>query len=54
MRAPDELRALVVEYLAELALTPELSGLETAMRYALVGGKRIRAVICLATAEAAR
>ncbi len=53
MRAPDELRALTEEYLGELALTPELSGLETSMRYALVGGKRIRAVICLATAEAA-
>ena len=53
MRAPDELRQLAEGYLAELALTPELSGLETSMRYALVGGKRIRAVICLATAEAA-
>ncbi len=53
MRAPDELRALADEYVAELALTPELSGLEAAMRYALVGGKRVRAVICLATTEAA-
>jgi geranylgeranyl diphosphate synthase type II len=54
MRAPDELRALAEEYLAELALTPELSGLETAMRYALAGGgKRIRPVLVLATAEAA-
>jgi geranylgeranyl diphosphate synthase type II len=54
MRAPDELRALADDYLAELALTPELSGLETAMRYALAGGgKRIRPVLVLATAEAA-
>jgi len=53
MRAPDELRALADEYVGELALTPELSGLETALRYALVGGKRVRAVICLATTEAA-
>jgi len=54
MRGPDELRALVEEYLDELALTPELSGLESALRYALDGGgKRIRPVLVLATAEAA-
>ena len=54
MRAPDELRGLIEEYLGELALTPELSGLETAVRYALDGGgKRIRPVLVLATAEAA-
>jgi geranylgeranyl diphosphate synthase type II len=54
MQAPDELRALVEDYLAELALTPELSGLESALRYALDGGgKRIRPVLVLATAEAA-
>jgi geranylgeranyl diphosphate synthase type II len=54
MRAPEELRALVEGYLAELALTPELSGLEASMRYALDGGgKRIRPVLVLATAEAA-
>jgi geranylgeranyl diphosphate synthase, type II len=54
MRAPDELRELTEEYLADLALTPELSGLETALRYALDGGgKRIRPVLVLATAEAA-
>src|SRR5919201_1813371 len=40
--------------LADLALTPELSGLEDALRYALDGGgKRIRPVLVLATAEAA-
>jgi len=54
MRAPDELRELAERHLRELALTPELGGLETAMRYTLEsGGKRIRPVLCLATAEAA-
>jgi geranylgeranyl diphosphate synthase type II len=53
MRGPDELRALVEEYLGELALTPELGGLEEPVRYALAGGgKRIRPVLCLATGEA--
>jgi geranylgeranyl diphosphate synthase type II len=51
---PEELRALVEGYLAELALTPELGGLEESMRHALAGGgKRVRPVLCLATAEAA-
>jgi geranylgeranyl diphosphate synthase type II len=53
MRAPDELRDLVEGYLGELALTPELHGQSDAVRYALVGGKRVRGVICLASAEAA-
>jgi geranylgeranyl diphosphate synthase type II len=54
MRRPDDLRELFEEYLGELALTPELFRLEEAVRYALAGGgKRIRPVICLATAEAA-
>ena len=54
MSTPDELRELVEAYLAELALTPELDGLEESMRYALAGGgKRVRPVLCLATAEAA-
>jgi geranylgeranyl diphosphate synthase type II len=52
MRAPDELRALVDATLSDLALAPELGGLAEPMRYAL-GGKRVRPVICLATAEAA-
>ncbi len=52
MRPPDELRALVETYLADLALTPELGGLAGPMRYA-IGGKLIRPVLCLATAEAA-
>ena len=53
MWSPDELRDLVEEYVAELALTPELHGQADSVRYALVGGKRVRGVICLATAEAA-
>jgi geranylgeranyl diphosphate synthase type II len=54
MRTPDELRELTEEYLRELALTPELHGQAESVRYAvLVGGKRVRPVICLATAEAA-
>jgi geranylgeranyl diphosphate synthase type II len=53
MRNPEELRLLVDGYLGELALTPELHGQAGSVRYALVGGKRVRAVICLATAEAA-
>jgi geranylgeranyl diphosphate synthase type II len=54
MRAPDELRALVEQGLADLTPTASLDGLSEAMRYALDGGgKRIRPVLCLATAEAA-
>lgn len=53
MQSPDNLRELVESYLAELALTPELHGQADSVRYALVGGKRVRAVICLATIEAA-
>jgi geranylgeranyl diphosphate synthase type II len=51
---PEELRALVESYLGELALTPELGGQADSVRYSIeVGGKRVRPVICLATAEAA-
>jgi len=54
MRRPDELRGLVEEHLARLALAPELGGLEDVMRYTLdAGGKRVRPVLCLATTEAA-
>ena len=53
MRNPDDLRELAEGYLADLALTPELHGQAESVRYALAGGKRVRAVICLATAEAA-
>ena len=53
-RSPDELRDLVETYLAELAFTPELGGLEEALRYPLEsGGKRIRPVLALAVGEAA-
>jgi geranylgeranyl diphosphate synthase, type II len=53
MLSPDELRTLVEDYVGDLALTPELHGQSESVRYALVGGKRVRGVICLATAEAA-
>jgi len=53
MRTPDELRELAEGYVGDLALTPELQGQSESVRHALVGGKRVRAVICLATAEAA-
>jgi len=54
MHSPDELRSLVEIYLDDLALTPELHGQAESVRYALtVGGKRVRPVLCLATAEAA-
>jgi len=53
MRAPDALLALVEEYVAGIELTSDLGAQRDSMRYGLEGGKRIRAVICLATAEAA-
>ncbi|HEY4411896.1 MAG TPA: polyprenyl synthetase family protein, partial [Gaiellaceae bacterium] len=53
-RSPDELRALVEEHLDGLELWPDLHGQAESVRYSLsVGGKRVRPVICLATAEAA-
>src|SRR5204862_4981414 len=53
MQAPDELRAAFEEHLATVRLHPDLGGLEEAVRYATAGGgKRIRPVVCLATAEA--
>jgi geranylgeranyl pyrophosphate synthase len=53
-RSPEELRALVEESLEGLELWPQLHGQADAVRYSLmVGGKRVRPVICLATAEAA-
>ncbi len=52
--APDELRGLVEEYLDALELWPDLHGQAESVRYSVaVGGKRVRPVICLATAEAA-
>jgi len=52
-RTPDELRAIVEEYLGDLALHPELGSLEEPMRHALGGGgKRVRPVLCLAAGDA--
>ncbi|MFN2617829.1 MAG: polyprenyl synthetase family protein [Thermoleophilaceae bacterium] len=52
---PVELQERVDAYLRDLPLTtvPGTGGLQEAMRYSLLaGGKRIRPVLCLATAEA--
>ena len=54
MRGPDELRSLFEAHLETLTFSPELGALRVAMAYSLTGGgKRIRPVVCLATAEAA-
>jgi geranylgeranyl diphosphate synthase type II len=54
MRSPEELRAAVEAHLAGLELSSELGRLDEVLRYALEGGgKRLRPVLCLATAEAA-
>jgi len=53
---PDDLRALVEEYLSEIAFSPspETAGLDEAMRFSLLaGGKRIRPVLALAAARSA-
>jgi geranylgeranyl diphosphate synthase type II len=50
---PDHLRAEVDAYLADISFTTDsdLAGLQEAMRYSLLApGKRIRPVLCLATA----
>src|SRR5262249_2820942 len=52
MRSPDELRVLVEDYVADLALTPELHGQAESVRDARGGGKRGGGGICLAPAEA--
>jgi len=53
-RSPEELRALVEERLESLALWPDLHGQAESVHYSItVGGKRVRPVLCLATAEAA-
>jgi len=52
--SPEELRPLVEEFLEGLRLWPALHGQAESVRYSItVGGKRVRPVICLATAEAA-
>jgi geranylgeranyl diphosphate synthase, type II len=54
MMSEQELRELVEEYLAALALSDDLGDLAPAVRYAFAeGGKRVRPVICLATGDAA-
>jgi geranylgeranyl pyrophosphate synthase len=53
MLVPEALRGLLEEYLDGLSFASELHGQEASVRYALAGGKRVRGVICLATAEAA-
>jgi geranylgeranyl pyrophosphate synthase len=54
MRPVDELLSLVEAHIDELELAEELGALKQPMRYALDGGgKRLRPVLCLATAEAA-
>ena len=56
---PDDLRELVEDYLAGLHFHSDespiaLAGLDAAMRYSLLaGGKRIRPVLCLASARSA-
>ena len=53
-RSPDDLRALVEDALDRLELWPQLHGQAESVRYSVAaGGKRVRPVICLATAEAA-
>jgi geranylgeranyl diphosphate synthase type II len=53
VRAPEELKALVEEYLDGLEFWPDLHGQRDSMRYALsMGGKRVRPVIALAVGEA--
>ena len=53
-RSPEDLRAVVEEQLEGLELWPHLHGQAESVRYSItVGGKRVRPVICLATAEAA-
>jgi len=53
---PDGLRELVDEYLSRLRFSsePATEGLDGAMRYSLLaGGKRVRPVLCLASARSA-
>jgi geranylgeranyl diphosphate synthase type II len=53
-RSPEELRGLVEDSLEGLELWPQLHGQADSVRYSItVGGKRVRPVIVLATAQAA-
>ena len=52
---PEDLRVQVENYLTAMRFSdrPETTGIDEAMRYSLLaGGKRIRPVLCLATARA--
>jgi len=52
---PDDLQRLIEDHLVSLSFSPrpETAGIEEAMRYSLLaGGKRVRPVLCLATARA--
>jgi geranylgeranyl diphosphate synthase type II len=53
MQAPDALRVAVDAHLSGLELSADLGAQAESARYALEGGKRVRGVVCLATAEAA-
>jgi geranylgeranyl diphosphate synthase type II len=54
VRAPEELKELVEDYLERLELWPELHGQAESARYAVsMGGKRVRPVLALAVGEAA-
>jgi geranylgeranyl diphosphate synthase, type II len=54
VRSPEELRALIEDYLASATRGPLDGELGGAIRYSLEGGgKRIRPVLCLAVGEAA-
>jgi geranylgeranyl pyrophosphate synthase len=53
MRAAEELASLLTEHLERLRFAEEVEPLEEPLRYALSGGKRVRGVLCLATADAA-
>jgi geranylgeranyl diphosphate synthase, type II len=54
VRAPEELKELVDDYLERLELWPELHGQAESARYAVsMGGKRVRPVLALAVGEAA-
>jgi geranylgeranyl diphosphate synthase type II len=53
-RSPEGLRVLVEDSLESLELSPHLHGQAESVRYSItVGGKRVRPVLVLATAEAA-
>jgi geranylgeranyl diphosphate synthase, type II len=53
VQTADELRERVERGVEELVFDPDLGTLQQPMRYALAGGgKRLRPVLCLATAEA--